>query len=36
MAIAGYLLAHHGWAGIKGLGRDEAERDAIARGKDEP
>lgn len=35
MAIAGWLFAHYGWAGIKGLGRDAPERDAIARGKAE-
>jgi hypothetical protein len=32
MAIVGYALARYGWAGIKGLGRDEAERQAIERG----
>lgn len=36
LALAGWLLAHKGWAGIKGLGRDNAEREAIARGSDEP
>lgn len=33
MAVIGYLLAHYGWAGIKGLGRDAAEQAAIERGK---
>lgn len=32
MALLGYLLARRGWAGIRGLGRDEAERAAVARG----
>lgn len=36
MAIAGYLLAHYGWTGVKGLGRDDAERAAIERARDEP
>ena len=36
MALAGYLLARFGWAGIRGLGRDAPERGAIARGKAEP
>jgi hypothetical protein len=33
MAILGYLLARYGWAGVRGLGRDGPEREAIARGK---
>lgn len=36
LAIGGYLLAHYGWDGIKGLGRDEGERDAIERGETLP
>ncbi|MBX3561881.1 MAG: phage holin family protein [Sphingomonas sp.] len=36
LAIGGYLLAHYGWDGIKGLGRDEGERDAIERGETPP
>ena len=36
MALVGYLLARYGWAGIRGLGRDRAERAAIERGKAEP
>jgi hypothetical protein len=33
LAVAGWLSARYGWAGIKGLGRDEPERAAIERGK---
>jgi len=36
MALVGWFLAHKGWAGIKGLGADAAERAAIQRGKAEP
>lgn len=36
LGLAGYLLAHYGWAGMKGLGRDAAEQSAIARGKEAP
>lgn len=36
MALIGYLLARYGWSGIKGLGRDTAEREAIERGKAAP
>lgn len=35
LGLIGYLLARYGWSGIKGLGRDAPEREAIARGKDE-
>jgi hypothetical protein len=31
---AGYFLVSFGWAGVKGLGRDKAEADAIARGSE--
>lgn len=33
LAVVGYLLVHYGWAGIKGLGRDDGERAAIERGE---
>ncbi len=36
LAAIGYLLARIGWSGIKGLGRDEAERAAIERGERHP
>ncbi len=36
LAIIGYLLVHYGWAGIKGLGRDEGEQAAIERGEQLP
>lgn len=36
LGLIGYLLVHHGWGGIKGLGRDTSEREAIARGKEGP
>ena len=36
MALVGYLLARYGWAGIRGLGRDAQEREAIERGKSAP
>lgn len=32
LALIGYLLAHFGWAGMRGLGRDPAEAEAIERG----
>ena len=32
MAAGGYALARYGWAGIKGLGRDQAEQQAIDQG----
>lgn len=31
---AGYFLVSFGWAGVKGLGRDKAEADAVARGSE--
>ena len=34
MAAGGYFLVSYGWTGIKGLGRDKAEADAIARGSE--
>ena len=33
MAAGGYFLAHYGWSGIKGLGRDKGEREAIDAGE---
>lgn len=36
LAAAGYALARYGWAGMKGLGRDEAERRAIAEAERQP
>ena len=33
LGLIGYFLARYGWAGIRGLGRDSAEREAIMRGK---
>lgn len=33
MALIGYLLARQGWSGVRGLGRDSAERAAIEQGK---
>ena len=33
LALIGYLLAHYGWDGMKGLGRDAPEQAAIDRGK---
>lgn len=32
MAAGGYILVSYGWRGIKGLGRDEAEQQAIDKG----
>jgi hypothetical protein len=32
MAAAGYGLVSYGWTGIKGLGRDKAEQEAIDQG----
>jgi len=32
LALAGYALAHYGWAGMRGLGRDAPEAAAIERG----
>jgi hypothetical protein len=32
MAAGGYALVAYGWRGIKGLGRDKAEQEAIDRG----
>jgi hypothetical protein len=32
MAAGGYALVRYGWAGIKGLGRDKAEQQAIDKG----
>jgi hypothetical protein len=32
MAAGGYALVSYGWAGIKGLGRDKAEQQAIDKG----
>lgn len=34
LAAAGYFLVSFGWAGVKGLGRDKAEADAVARGSE--
>lgn len=34
VAAGGYGLVSFGWAGVKGLGRDKAEADAIARGSE--
>jgi hypothetical protein len=34
VSAAGYFLVHFGWTGVKGLGRDKAEADAIARGSE--
>jgi len=33
LAGGGYLLIHYGWSGVKGLGRDQGEREAIERGE---
>lgn len=33
LAAIGYLLARIGWSGIKGLGRDAPEHDALERGE---
>jgi hypothetical protein len=33
MAAGGYALVRYGWTGIKGLGRDKAEQQAIDKGK---
>ena len=33
MAAAGYGLVSYGWRGVKGLGRDKGEREAIERGE---
>jgi hypothetical protein len=33
MAGAGYALVSYGWRGVKGLGRDNGEREAIGRGE---
>jgi hypothetical protein len=32
MAAGGYVLVSYGWRGIKGLGRDKAEQQAIDKG----
>ena len=32
MAAGGYFLVSYGWRGIKGLGRDKAEQEAIDKG----
>ena len=32
MAAGGYFLVSYGWTGIKGLGRDKAEQQAIDKG----
>jgi hypothetical protein len=34
MALIGYALIHFGWGGLKGLTRDDAEEQALRRGKD--
>jgi hypothetical protein len=34
VAAAGYGLVSFGWTGVKGLGRDKAEAEAIARGSE--
>lgn len=36
LAAIGYALAHAGWSGIKGLGRDAPEKQALERGEDAP
>lgn len=36
LAAVGYALVRTGWAGIKGLGRDDAERAAIERAEHNP
>jgi len=33
LAAGGYFLVHYGWRGVKGLGRDKAEGEALERGK---
>ena len=33
MAALGYGLVHYGWTGVKGLARDQGEREALARGE---
>lgn len=33
VASAGYGLVRYGWRGVKGLGRDQGEREAIERGQ---
>jgi Putative Actinobacterial Holin-X, holin superfamily III len=33
LALGGYALVSYGWTGVKGLSRDNAEQDAIERGK---
>ena len=33
LALGGYALVSYGWAGVKGLGRDRPEQDALERGK---
>lgn len=36
LAAGGYALVRYGWAGVKGLGRDEAERRALAEAERQP
>lgn len=36
LAAIGYGLAHHGWTGLKGLGRDVPESEALERGEQAP
>ena len=33
LAAGGYFSVHYGWTGVKGLARDESEREAIERGE---
>lgn len=33
LAAGGYLLVHYGWTGVKGLTRDQGEREALERGE---
>lgn len=36
LAAIGYALAHAGWSGVKGLGRDAPEKEALERGENAP
>ena len=36
LAAIGYALVHYGWSGIKGLGRDLPEKQALERGDSPP
>jgi len=33
LAAGGYFSVHYGWTGVKGLARDESEREALERGE---